>query len=54
MAAVRVPGIQGLDVLTVGQALGFALADEYQSWGGPLRYNFHTVRVAGERPFDVW
>ncbi len=37
-----------------GQELGFALADEYQSWGGPLRHNFHTVRVAGERPFDVW
>ncbi len=34
--------------------LGFSLADEYKSWGGPLRHNFHTVRVEGERPFDVW
>ena len=37
-----------------GHELGFALADEYRSWGGPLRHNFHTVRVEGERPFDVW
>ncbi len=37
-----------------GQELGFALADGYESWGGPLRHNFHTVRVEGERPFDVW
>ncbi len=37
-----------------GQELGFSLADEYKSWGGPLRHNFHTVRVEGERPFDVW
>ena len=37
-----------------GQELGFSLADGYESWGGPLRHNFHTVRVAGERPFDVW
>ena len=37
-----------------GQELGFSLADAYESWGGPLRHNFHTVRVEGERPFDVW
>ena len=37
-----------------GQELGFSLADEYKSWGGPLRHNFHSVRVEGERPFDVW
>ncbi len=37
-----------------GQELGFSLADGYESWGGPLRHNFHTVRVEGERPFDVW
>ena len=37
-----------------GHELGFSLADSYESWGGPLRHNFHTVRVEGERPFDIW
>ena len=37
-----------------GQELGFALIAEYEPWGGPLRHNFHTVRVEGEKPFDVW
>ncbi len=36
------------------QELGFSLIDEYEAWGGPLRHNFHTVRVEGEKPFDVW
>ena len=37
-----------------GGELGFALTEDYEPWGGPLRHNFHTVRVEGERPFDVW
>lgn len=34
--------------------LGFALAPGYKRWGGPLQHNFHTVKIEGERPFDVW
>ena len=36
------------------QELGFSLIADYEPWGGPLRHNFHTVRIEGERPFDVW
>ncbi len=32
----------------------FKLADNYNTWGGPLRYNYHTVYVEGEKPFGVW
>ena len=34
--------------------LGYKLAEGYHRWGGPLRYNFHTVGIEGEKPFDVW
>ncbi len=34
--------------------LGFALANGAEMWGGPLRHNYHTVTVEGEKPFDVW
>ncbi|MFQ5628449.1 MAG: hypothetical protein ACE5I1_06795 [bacterium] len=34
--------------------LGYALADGYKKWGGPFRYNFHTVTVGEGKPFDVW
>ncbi|RMF60293.1 MAG: hypothetical protein D6743_15170 [Calditrichaeota bacterium] len=34
--------------------LNYVLTEDYDTWGGPLRYNFHTVTVAGEKPFDVW
>lgn len=36
------------------EPLGFALVPEYKPWAGPLQHNFHTVRIEGERPFDVW
>lgn len=36
------------------QELGYTLAEGYQKWGGPMRYNFHTVNVEGEDSFDVW
>ena len=36
------------------QELGYSLADGFERWGGPLRHNFHTLHVEGERPFDVW
>ncbi len=35
-------------------ALGYQLAEGYKRWGGPLRHNFHTVSVGGDKPFDVW
>ena len=36
------------------QELGVSLIEEYEPWGGPLRHNFHTVSLEGEKPFDVW
>ena len=33
---------------------GYVLAKRYSRWGGPLRYNFHTVDVDEGKPFDVW
>ena len=36
------------------EKLGYVLAEGYNKWGGPLRYNFHTVAIAGEKSFDVW
>ena len=33
---------------------GYVLAKGYNRWGGPLRYNFHTVGVDEGKPFDVW
>lgn len=34
--------------------LGFALADGFRRWAGPLQHNFHTVRIEGQAPLDVW
>ena len=36
------------------EKLGYALTDEFTKWGGPLHYNFHTVRQEGAKAFDVW
>ena len=36
------------------EAIGYALADKYARWGGPLRYNFHNVTVGEGKPFGVW
>ena len=36
------------------EGLGYSLAEGFASWGGPLRYNFHSVAVQGEKPFGVW
>ncbi len=33
---------------------GYTLVSNHQTWGGPLRYNFHTIHVEGEESFDVW
>ena len=35
-------------------SIGFSLGEDYETWGGPLRYNFHTVSVEGEKAFGVW
>jgi len=34
--------------------LSYILTKRYKRWGGPLRYNFHTVDIEGQKPFDVW
>ena len=44
----------GLLVASADEELGYALADGYKGWGGPLRHNFHTVSIEGEETFDVW
>jgi len=36
------------------EKLGYALTDKFTKWGGPLRYNFHTVKQEGAKAFDVW
>ena len=36
------------------EKLAYALTEKYNRWGGPLRYNFHTVTQVGEKAFDVW
>ncbi len=33
---------------------GYMLTEHHERWGGPMRHNFHTVTVVGEKPFDVW
>ncbi len=33
---------------------GFKLAEKYGRWGGPLRYNFHTIAAGDDKPYDVW
>lgn len=39
---------------TASTPLGFGLAPGYRRWAGPLQHNFHTVRIEGEAPLDVW
>ena len=34
--------------------LGVALAPGFRRWAGPLQHNFHTLRIEGEAPLDVW
>lgn len=36
------------------QPAGYSLVSDYKPWAGPLQHNFHTVRIDGEAPFDVW
>ena len=36
------------------EKLGYVLTDKFTRWGGPLRYNFHTVAQENTKAFDVW
>ncbi len=44
----------GILIKDSDQSLGYSLINNYGTWGGPLRYNFHTVTIDGEHPFGVW
>ena len=44
----------GFLVSNTEEDLGFGLAPGYKRWAGPLQHNFHTVRIDGEKPLDVW
>jgi len=33
---------------------GIRLTDDYKTFGGPLRYNFHRITIDSEKSFDVW
>ena len=37
-----------------GNKLKYSLVDNYKTWGGPLRYNYHIIAIEGEQPFGVW
>lgn len=39
---------------SANNSIQYSLADNYKTWGGPLRYNSHIVTVEGEKPFGVW
>lgn len=39
---------------TQDSPLGYSLTEEYATWAGPLRYNFHTIQVEEGKPFAVW
>ncbi|MFQ5738733.1 MAG: hypothetical protein ACE5JX_06935 [Acidobacteriota bacterium] len=44
----------GLLTPSAGSELGYGLTRKYRRWGGPLRFNYHTVTIGGEKPFAVW
>lgn len=33
---------------------GYRLTEKYRRWGGPLRFNYHTITIGNEDPFAVW
>ncbi len=41
-------------LVSANNDIKYALTDNFKTWGGPLRYNYHTVTVEGEKPFGVW
>jgi len=44
----------GLLVPSQENELGYALTEKYWRWGGPLRFNYHTITIGDEDPFAVW
>ncbi|MEE9190680.1 MAG: hypothetical protein V3U16_07915 [Candidatus Neomarinimicrobiota bacterium] len=44
----------GILIKDSDRPLGYSLVNNYSNWGGPLRYNFHTVTVDDANPFGVW
>ena len=44
----------GLLVMSEENSLGYALTEKYGRWGGPLRFNYHTIAIGDEDPFAVW
>ncbi len=32
----------------------YRLTEKYRRWGGPLRFNYHTITIGEEDPFAVW
>lgn len=42
-----------LEPATTGEP-AYRLAEQAASWGGPLRYNYHTITIGDGKPFDVW
>ena len=44
----------GFLVKASAKPLGYDLAAKAHRWGGPLRHNYHTAMIAGQKPFGVW
>ncbi len=40
--------------LQPAEGSGYQLAEKYRRWGGPLRFNYHTITIGEEDPFAVW
>jgi len=41
-------------LVSANNRIKYSLANNYKTWGGPLRYNSHIITVEGEKPFGVW
>lgn len=44
----------GLLEASADSSLGYGLTQRYSRWGGPLRFNYHTIQIGDGDPFDVW
>ena len=50
MAFMKKAGV----LVSAENSIKYSLIFNYKTWGGPLRYNYHTVTIEGEQPFGVW
>ena len=50
MAFMKKAGI----LVSAKNSIKYSLVFDYKTWGGPLRYNYHTVSIEGEQPYGVW